>query len=90
MLQILLTQCAQMQPPPPEVWVIGGAQLYALALPLASRVLATEIQADFEGDAHAPPLGPEWQECTREPVTSASGLRLDFVCYQRQPLPAIV
>ena len=86
-LEHALAQCAQMQPPPAEVWVIGGAQLYAQALPLASRVLATEIQAEFEGDAHAPPLSPEWQECSREPVTSASGLRLDFVCYQRAPSP---
>jgi len=87
-LEDALAQCARMQPLPPELWVIGGAQLYAQALPLASRVLATEIGADFEGDAYAPQLGPEWQECSRESITSASGLRLDFVCYQRQQSPA--
>ena len=33
------------------VWLIGGAQLYAQALPLATQIVVTEIGADFEGDA---------------------------------------
>ena len=33
-----------------EVWVIGGAEVYAQALPLAQRAVITEIDADFEGD----------------------------------------
>jgi dihydrofolate reductase len=37
-----------------EVFVIGGAQVYALALPLAHRVHLTRIEADCEGDTHAP------------------------------------
>ena len=45
---------------PATVWVIGGAQIYAQALPLAQRVEVTEIAQDFAGDAHAPELGPEW------------------------------
>ena len=38
-----------------EVFVIGGAELYALALPHADRLLLTELERDFDGDAHFPP-----------------------------------
>ena len=68
----------------PTVWVIGGAQIYAQALPLAERVEVTEIAQDFAGDAFAPVLGPEWQEAVREDHVSASGLPFRFVRYQRQ------
>lgn len=64
-------------------WVIGGAQIYAQALPLAQRVEVTEIERDFDGDAYAPPLGPQWREAARERVVSASGLPLSFVTYMR-------
>ena len=67
----------------PEVWVMGGAQVYAQALPLAQRVVATEIDADFEGDAFAPTLGPDWQEISRENHVAASGLAFSFVTYTR-------
>ena len=68
----------------PTVWVIGGAQIYAQALPLAARVEVTEIAQDFAGDAFAPVLGPEWQEAAREDHVSAGGLPFSFVRYQRQ------
>jgi dihydrofolate reductase len=67
-----------------EVWVIGGEQIYALALPLADRVEVTEIHQDFEGDAYAPTLGPEWQEATREAHVSTGGLPFSFVRYERR------
>jgi dihydrofolate reductase len=41
-----------------EVWIIGGAQIYAQAMPLAERIEVTEIAENIEGDAYAPPLGP--------------------------------
>jgi dihydrofolate reductase len=51
----------------PAVFVIGGAQIYAEALPRAHCVELTEIDADFEGDAVMPPLDPAvWQETQRE------------------------
>jgi dihydrofolate reductase len=66
----------------PMVWVIGGAQIYAQALPLADVVEATEIDADFSGDAFAPQLGAEWEETAREAHTSAAGLGYSFVTYE--------
>lgn len=49
-----------------EVAVIGGAQIYALLQDRAARIELTEIHADYEGDTVMPPLGPEWQEVSRE------------------------
>lgn len=68
----------------PELWVIGGAQIYAEAEPLAQRAIVTEIAQDFEGDAFAPTLGPAWRETGREPHTSAAtGINFAFVSYER-------
>ena len=66
-----------------QVWIIGGAQIYAQALPLADEVVVTEIDADFDGDAFAPTLGPEWREAARERHASASGLGYSIVTWRR-------
>jgi dihydrofolate reductase len=66
-----------------NAWVIGGAQIYAQALPLASSVVVTEIARAFDGDAYAPTLGPEWQAVAREEQISANGLPFAFVTYTR-------
>jgi dihydrofolate reductase len=66
------------------VWLIGGAQLYAQALPLAAQLVVTEIDADFEGDAFAPLLGPDWHETQRSQHMSAQGLAYSLVTLERQ------
>ena len=66
------------------VWLIGGAQLYAQALPLASQLVVTEIDADFEGDAFAPLVGPDWHETQRSQHMSAQGLAYSLVTLERQ------
>ena len=65
-----------------DAWVIGGAEVYREALPMARTAVVTEINADFEGDAHAPQFGPQWRETRREPHTAASGLAFSFVTYE--------
>ena len=72
-----LAQCGQSE----QVWIIGGAQIYAQAEPLADRIEVTEIDKDFEGDAFAPVLGPRWLEAGRESHVAASGLKFSFVTY---------
>lgn len=67
----------------PEVWVIGGAQIYSLALPLAHKLVITEIDALFEGDAFAPALSADWREAKREHLVVKNGLKLGFVTYLR-------
>jgi dihydrofolate reductase len=62
-----------------DVWVIGGAAVYAAALPHADALFVTDVAGDFEGDVHAPELGPEWVEVEAgEWQTSSTGLRYRF------------
>lgn len=80
-LNAALIACAEAA----QVFVIGGAQIYAEALPLASRLELTEINADFDADC----FFPAWQradfaERGRETHTSPDGWTYDFVTYQRQ------
>ncbi|MEO7105322.1 MAG: dihydrofolate reductase [Rhodoferax sp.] len=65
-----------------NVWVIGGAEIYAQALPLADTAVVTEIDADFEGDAYAPQFGAQWEEISRESHTSVNGLNFSWVTYR--------
>ncbi|MBK1681234.1 dihydrofolate reductase [Rhodocyclus tenuis] len=66
-----------------EVFVIGGAELYRQALPLAQRLVLTEVAADADGDAFFPPVAAdEWQEIGRE-EGSRGEPAFDFVSYQR-------
>lgn len=67
-----------------QVWVIGGGQIYAQAQALAQRVEVTEIHQDFEGDAHAPVLGRQWQEVSRSEGLSKTGLNYSFVTFERR------
>ena len=56
-----------------HIAVIGGGEIYALALPRAARVELTEIEAEFAGDTHLPPLGEGWRETFREPHAAEGG-----------------
>jgi dihydrofolate reductase len=69
----------------PKVYVLGGAQLYALALPLAHSLVLTEVDADLPGDVFFP-TWPRQQfvETSRSPQRSDAGLRYDFVVYEKR------
>lgn len=56
-----------------EVAAIGGAEIFALALPRASRIEWTEIHGDFAGDTRMPPIGEGWHETFREEHAAADG-----------------
>ena len=50
-----------------EVVVIGGAEIYALALPEVSRLYVTWVEAEVDGDTRFPPIDwNEWREAGRE------------------------
>lgn len=64
----------------PEPCVLGGAQIYAEALPLATKLVLTILDAEHEGDARFPEFDPqEWIETERE-----RGRGLTFVTLQRR------
>lgn len=49
-----------------EICIIGGAQIYEQALPLANKIHLTRVHQSPEGDAHFPELGKEWVEQNRD------------------------
>lgn len=70
-----------------EIFFIGGAELYSQALHVADRLYLTEIQKDFEGDAHFPAFDyNQWLEIKREKhkVDEADSLEYHFVVYDRK------
>jgi dihydrofolate reductase len=66
-----------------EIFVIGGAEIYAAAMPLANCIELTEVHADFDGDAVLPPLEGEWDETGREGHQTEDGLYYSFVTLER-------
>jgi dihydrofolate reductase len=71
----------------PELMVIGGGELYALALPRAARLHLTEVGTTVEdADAWFPPLdAAAWREVAREhhPADARHLFAFDFVDYAR-------
>jgi dihydrofolate reductase len=49
-----------------ELYIIGGAQIYAQTLPIANIVYMTRVEADFEADSFFPELGIEWKLFSEE------------------------
>lgn len=70
-----------------EIFVIGGAQIFDETLPLATRMIVTEIDRTFECDTFFPPIdADQWQEAAREVHHSDSGgFDYAFVTYHRKP-----
>ncbi|WP_274571374.1 dihydrofolate reductase [Neisseria leonii] len=67
-----------------EAVIMGGAQIYRQALPLATELRITEVETDVEGDAFFPEWPSEnWREMSRETGISQNGLRFAFVRYVR-------
>jgi dihydrofolate reductase len=70
-----------------DVWVIGGAAVYAQALRLADRVECTELDLEVEGDTHAPALDEQWRRVSCDPPSgwqvSRSGPAFRICRYER-------
>jgi dihydrofolate reductase len=68
-----------------DAFVIGGAEIYALALPVARRLYLTEIERDFDGDAFFPDFDrSRWREVSRESrvLGGPEGFAYHFVVYE--------
>ncbi len=69
-----------------DTWVVGGEQIYNLAMPRANRCEVTEVDVDVrrdDSDAVAPVLDETWIGTTGEWETSRNGLRYRFHTYLR-------
>ncbi len=68
----------------PELMVMGGAEIYRLWLPLASRLYVTHIDGVFDGDIYFPPL--DWQRwhCTHDEAhASTADIPYHFCVYEK-------
>ncbi len=71
-----------------EAMVIGGADIYKLALPRAHRLYITEIKAVVTGDIYFPEFDKsQWREVSRVPhgKDDRHAYAFDFVLYERNP-----
>ena len=69
-----------------RVFVIGGAALYALALPHADELVLTEVDTDLPGDTFFPPWDrAAFEEVERRPAVGQDGVPFAFVTYRRRP-----
>ena len=73
-----LDEALALFPEEEEVFIIGGAQIYAEALPRADRFYLTRVFHDYEGDTHF----PEWNEELWRLVSSEA-----FPCGKEYPWP---
>lgn len=79
-----LEEAARLTQDDAEVFIIGGAEIYRQALPLAQRLYLTEVTQDFAADAFFPEFSDrEWREISRSEQKSGSGLEFTFAVYQR-------
>jgi dihydrofolate reductase len=71
-----------------DVMIMGGAQVYELALPMATHQVLTEVALEPEGDTFYPDWDrTEWRETRRESHADAE-TPFDFVWWERTDLPA--
>ncbi|HMI09681.1 MAG TPA: dihydrofolate reductase [Candidatus Saccharimonadales bacterium] len=72
--------------PDRETFVIGGGQIYKLAMDTIDRIIATEVQGEFDGDIFFPVIDPSiWKETSREHhnADERNNYAYDFVIYDR-------
>lgn len=70
----------------PEVFVIGGGEVFKNTLPLASKIYATEIDATIEGDTYFPEIdSSDWRKTNTEPreADEKNNFAYSFVTYER-------
>ncbi len=79
-----LADALALEPAAQRVFVIGGADVYALALPIANELELTEIDAEFPADVFFPNWNrADFRQTSRESHETVDGLRYNLVSYQR-------
>lgn len=79
-----LKQAIEMAGSADEIVIIGGAQIFAESLPIATHLYLTLINADVEGNTYFPPIDwHEWKLSSRTPGSDSGDLPYEFIDYQR-------
>ncbi|MFM8914420.1 MAG: dihydrofolate reductase [Flammeovirgaceae bacterium] len=71
----------------PELFIIGGSEIYELAFPFANRLYLTEIDHALEGDTYFPTFDQShWAEQSRRhhPMDERHAYSFDFVVYHKK------
>jgi dihydrofolate reductase len=74
----------------PDIFVIGGAEIYRAALAQADRIELTEVHKSFDGDARFDFDLKDWRQIAREDHATPEGLRYSYVTldHERRHNPA--
>ena len=75
-------EIAKSSPGADEVWIIGGGELYALAISLADRLYLTLVEDGSEGDAHFP-VWSDFKEIERSELKEEGGVQYSFATFER-------
>ncbi|CAM3049760.1 dihydrofolate reductase [Filibacter tadaridae] len=68
-----------------EVMIIGGAEIFRLAMGIANRLYITYIQKPFKGDTYFPPYGIDWKPTSSSEVyMTEDGTPYSFLIYERK------
>ncbi len=70
-----------------EIFVIGGSEIYTIAMPVATTLYLTEIHKAYNGDASFPAFNKaDWTESSRllHPADDRHETSFDFVVYERK------
>ena len=67
-----------------EVMIIGGEQIFKLALPMADRLYITQIHHQFTGDTFFPSYSSDWKLISQsEPINTVEGYSYTYCIYER-------
>ena len=67
-----------------EIFIIGGEQIYKMAMPFATNMHITKVYTNIEGDAFFPAFDErEWKILSQKDLESNEGLKFSFINYER-------
>lgn len=70
-----------------DIYIVGGAEIYTLSLPLADQILVTQLHDIFEGDAFFPEISPEIWEVTEKErgiTDEQNTYQFSYITYSRK------
>lgn len=69
-----------------ELLIIGGGEIYEMALPLAQKIWLTRVHTTIEGDVYFPTLNADWEmvSSTQNAADEKHKFSFDFECWKRK------